>query len=118
LLSTQNTDDGPGWLQLLSSLTDEELHRYGQIAADQKRLEWRYGWAQAVCVVGAIAAFAWFLREFSLYGLTSRGVALLLLAGVFGYWPYRKARVRLLWGRHCKAVARESAQRGLVRNKR
>ena len=38
LLSTQNTDDATGWLELLSSLTDDELRRYGEIAADQRRL--------------------------------------------------------------------------------
>ena len=48
LLSTQNTDDQTGWLELLSSLTDDELQRYGEIAADQRRLEWQYGWAQVV----------------------------------------------------------------------
>lgn len=107
----QNTDDGNGWLKLLSSLSDDELDRYGQIAADQRRIEWQYGWAQMLCVVGSVASVGWFGREYMDDGLTWRVGAIAGLAAALAYWPYRKAIVRRLWGKHCKAVARETAQR-------
>jgi len=50
-------------------------------------------------------------------GLTWRGVSIFGLAAAFGYWPYRKAIVRRLWGRHIKAVEREAAQRRRAGNK-
>ena len=111
MLSTRNIDDPAGWLQLLSSLSDDELHRYGEIAADQRRLEWQYAWAQMLCVAGALGAIGWFARECMMNGLTWRGATLLGLAAALAYWPYRKAIVRRLWGRHCEAVAREAAER-------
>jgi hypothetical protein len=107
----QNTDDGNGWLELLSSLTDDELHRYGEIAAHQRRIEWQHGWAQMLCVAGSVASMGWFAREYMANGLTWDGGAIAGLAAVLAYWPYRKAIVRRLWGRHCRAVARETAQR-------
>ena len=117
LLSTQNTDDPAGWLGLLSSLTDDELDRYGEIAADQRRLEWQHGWAQVLCVAGSLASLGWLVRECMMNGLTWRGGIVLGLAAALGYWPYRKAIVRRLWGKHCKAVAREAAQRRAVQGK-
>ena len=107
----QNTDDGNGWLKLLLSLSDDELDRYGQIAADQRLIEWQYGWAQMLCVVGSVASVGWFGREYMDDGLTWRVGAIAGLAAALAYWPYRKAIVRRLWGKHCKAVARETAQR-------
>jgi hypothetical protein len=106
-----NTDDQTGWLQLLSSLTDEELHRYGEIAAEQRRLEWQHRWAQFGCAAAGLIGFGMFAREFALNGLTWRGATICGLAFAFAYWPYRKAVVRHLWGKHCKAVAREEAAR-------
>ena len=117
LLSTQNTDDAAGWLELLSSLTDDELHRYGEIAADQRHMECQYGWAQMLCVAGALASFVWFGRECMVNGMTWRSGAIVGLAAALAYWPYRKAIVRRLWGKHCKAVADETAQRRAVRDK-
>lgn len=114
LLSTQNTDDATGWLQLLSSLTDDELRRYGEIAADQRRLEWQHGWAQVLCVIGSLMSLTWLGRECMMNGLTWRAGAIAGVAVALAYWPYRKAVVRRLWGRHCKAVAREAAQRRVV----
>ena len=106
-----NSDDEPDWLQLLSSLSDEELHRYGEIAADQRRLEWSYAWAQIACAAAAVAALGWFVRESAIHGLSWRGGAILGVALALGYWPYRKALVRRLWTRHCSAVKREEALR-------
>ena len=116
MLSTQNTDDATGWLGLLSSLTDDELRRYGEIAADQRQLEWKYGWAQMLCVAGVLASLVWLGRECMVNGLTWRSGAIVGLAAALGYWPYRKAIVRRLWGKHCKAVAHEAAQRRAVRD--
>jgi hypothetical protein len=106
-----NTDDQTGWLQLLSSLTDDELHRYGEIAADQRRQEWQHGWAQMGCAIAGLVAMGLFVRECAFNGPTWRGATILGLAIAFAYWPYRKAVVRHLWGKHCKAVAREEAAR-------
>ncbi len=100
---------------MLSALTDEELRRYGEIAADQRRLEWRYGWAQIVCLAGALAATVWFVRELLTAGISWRAGAGLGLAALLGYWPYRKAIVRRLWTKHCRAVERETEMR---RNRR
>ena len=117
MLSTQNTDDPAGWLDLLSSLTDDELDRYGEIAADHRRLEWQHGWAQMLCIAGSLASLGWLVRECMMNGLTWRGGIILALAAALGYWPYRKAIVRRLWGKHCKAVAREAAQRQTLQGK-
>ena len=106
-----NTDETSGWLRLLKSLTDEELQRYGGIADDQRRLEWQYGWAQVVLAAAALAALGWFVYECVNTGLSWRVMAILGLAVVLGYWPYRRAVVRRLWDRHSKAVAREAAAR-------
>ena len=116
LLSTQNTDDAAGWLELLSSLTDDELHRYGEIAADQRRMEWQHGWAQLLCVAGALASLVWFGRECMMNGLSWRAGAIVGLSVALAYWPYRKAIVRRLWGKHCEAVAHETAQRRAMRD--
>jgi len=106
-----NSDDEPDWLQLLSSLSDEELHRYGEIAADQRRLEWGYAWAQIACAIASIITFGWVVRECAIHGLSWRAGAVLGLALALGYWPYRKALVRRLWTRHCSAVKREEVLR-------
>jgi hypothetical protein len=112
-----NTDDQPDWLQLLTSLTDDELRQYSEIANDQRRLEWRHGWAQLLCVVASLALLVWFGCECLLNGPSWRGASILGLAAAFGYWPYRKAIVRRLWRRHIKAVAREAADRRQAGNK-
>jgi hypothetical protein len=112
-----NTDDQPDWLQLLTSLTDDELRQYSEIANDQRRLEWQHGWAQLLCVVASLALLVWFGRECLLNGPSWRGASILGLAAAFGYWPYRKAIVRRLWRRHIKAVAREAADRRQAGNK-
>ena len=106
-----NTDDGAGWHALLASLTDDELKRYGEIAADQRRNETNLAWAQVVCAAGALLSVGWFVRELLGHGITWRSCAALGLAGVLGYWPYRKAVVRRLWGRHCQAVKAEINKR-------
>ena len=100
-----------GWLQLLSHLSDEELTRYAEIAHDQRRLEWRNGWAQGLCVVIAIGLGAWAIARMVTDGLSRQVVLVLGLAAAVGYWPYRKAKVRRLWAGHCKAVAEEQKRR-------
>ena len=103
-------------MQLLSSLTDDELQHYGKIAADQRRLEWQLAPAQIALGAGAMLALGWFVMEFATKGLSWRSLTVLGLAGALGYWPYRRAVVRRLWGKHCKAVAREQERRRLKKN--
>ncbi len=107
----QNTDDEAGWIDLLKSLDDDELERYGEIVADQRRLEWRHRWAQVTCLVVAVLLFALAVREVMVDGITYASGGLLALGLAFAYWPYRKALVRRLWSRHKSAVARETAAR-------
>jgi hypothetical protein len=111
LVSTRNTGEANGWLGLLSALTDEELDRYGEIARDQRNLEFEKAWAQGLCVIGAFIAFGFAVREVINQGVTQACVALLLAAAALGFWPYQKARMRWLWNQHCAAVAREKARR-------
>jgi hypothetical protein len=59
LHSTPNTDDAEGWHGLLGALTDDELARYGEIAADQRRQEWRHAWAQLLLSGASVAFLAW-----------------------------------------------------------
>ena len=104
-------DDSAGWLNTLSSLTDDELQRYGEIAEDQRRAELDRMWAQVLCAVAGCLAVLLAGWEFWHAGLTWRGVLALGGGLVLGYWPYRKAVVRRLWRRHCRAVAREQDSR-------
>lgn len=109
--ATENTENATGWLGLLTSLTDEELARYGEIAADQRRQEWRHAWAQVLLVIAAVASIVWVLRAIALNGLSWPPVAGLAVALAFAYWPYRQWVVRKLWRRHLQAVEREKARR-------
>ena len=112
LVSTRNTDDVGRWLNLLSSLTDEELSRYGEIARDQRNIEYDRWWAQVLCMLAAGGGLALAAREFWSGGITRTAVALLIAAIAAGIWPYRKAKMRRLWGQHCQAVAQEKQRRG------
>jgi hypothetical protein len=109
--ATEDTENSTDWLGLLTSLTDEELARYGEIAADQKRLEWRHGWAQVLLAVAAVASITWAIRAVALNGLTWSPIAGLALGLTCAYWPYRQWVVRKLWRRHLVAVEREMARR-------
>jgi hypothetical protein len=111
LHSTPNTDDAEGWHGLLGALTDDELARYGEIAADQRRQEWRHAWAQLLMSGASVACLAWAVRSFAMSGLTWGGAASVVLSCALGYWPYRQAVVRRLWRRHVLAVEHEQARR-------
>lgn len=111
LHSTPSTDDSAGWLALLSALTDDELRRYGEIAVDQRKLEYDHWWAQVLLWVAAVVSLALGVWQLGVGGVTTRAVLALAAAVAFGYWPYRKARMRRLWQGHCEAVAREQARR-------
>ena len=97
---------------MLSSLTDDELNRYGEIAQDQRNLEYDRWWAQVLCMLAAGGGFVLAAREFWSGGNTRTAVALLIAAIAAGIWPYRKAKMRRLWNRHCRAVAQEQGRRG------
>ena len=111
MVSTPDTDDAEDWLKLLSSLTDDELDRYGEIARDQRNIELGRWWAQVLCVFAACIAFGFFVRDLVVEGGTRTGLLLLAVTVVLGIWPYRKAKMRLLWDKHCAAVTREKARR-------
>ncbi len=103
----QNIDDGGGGPELLASLTNDELIRYGEIAADQLRLEWRWGWAQGLAVLAAAVFLVWGITRFWTFGFVWSPVLIVGLAAAFGYWPYQKARMRQLWRGHVEAVEQE-----------
>ena len=109
--ATEKTKNPTGWLGLLTSLTDEELARYGEIAADQRRQEWRHAWAQVLLGIAAVAGVVWALRTMALNGLSWGPAAGLALGFACAYWPYRQWVVRKLWRRHLVAVEREKARR-------
>ena len=94
-------------------MTDEELARYGEIAADQRRQEWRYAWAQILLMLVSAACLVWAAIDLFAGGASWRGVAVLALATALAYWPYRQAVVRNLWRRHARAVTAEQARRRL-----
>ena len=100
-----------GWLQLLQSLTDDELDRYGEIALDQRNVELDHWWAQVLSMVGACVAFGCAVWAFIIGESVSIALFFVLVAIVLGVWPYQKAKMRSLWGKHCKAVAEEKARR-------
>jgi hypothetical protein len=111
LHSTPSTAEPGDWVELLSTLTDDELRRYREIALDQRDLEYDKWWAQIALWLAAIAALAWGLWQMMEMGVTSRALTALVAAGAFAYWPYRKVKMRRLWKGHCEAVAQELARR-------
>lgn len=106
-----NTDETSGWLKLLSSLSDDELSRYGEIARDQHALEYGNWWGQIGCMLASIAALVWGSWRLVVSGMTAETILAMVAAVVLGYWPWRKVRTRRLWQGHCEAVAREQARR-------
>ena len=100
-----------GALDLLKSLTDEEVSRYVDVARDQIRLEERWlsmKIACAICGAGLVAFFLW--RGFDT-GFGQWTVAGLGLGLVMGYWPWRVWKCRQLWQIHFNAALAEQARR-------
>ena len=96
---------------MLSSLTDDELGRYGEIARDQRDLEYDRWWAQILCIVAACGTLGLLVRQIWIEGDTRTAIVILVAAIALSIWPYRKAKMRRMWNRHCAAVAREQARR-------
>lgn len=96
---------------MLQSLTDEELDRYGEIAADQRNSELGHWWAQAFSVVCACIALGCAIWAFMIGAGLWIVLPMALVAFLLCVWPYQKAKMRGLWDKHCKAVAREKARR-------
>ncbi|MEM7750269.1 MAG: hypothetical protein AAF346_18615 [Pseudomonadota bacterium] len=111
MVSTRNTDEDKGWRQLLQSLTDAELDRYGSIAEDQRNLEYDHWWAQILSAIGAMLALVSAIWSIHGGGSVWTALLLVLVATVLGIWPYQKVKMRGLWDKHCKAVAEEKARR-------
>ncbi len=109
---------------LLNSLSDEELARYGEIARDQASAELSRWWLQGALALGAVAAFVWATAKWGITGLEALGIeaagfgkAALIGVGigvVLGYSPYRRMRNWTLWNRHCKAVRAEQERRQIA----
>ena len=99
------------WLGLLSSLSDEQLTRYGDIARDQQTLEWNNALMQALALAGALALLAAGVAEV-LAGWSWQLIVLTVAAAaICGNFPWQKHRMRRLWGRHLRAVKAEQARR-------
>jgi hypothetical protein len=112
LHSTPSTVEEADFDALLSALTDEELRRYGEIAVDQKKLEYGHIWAEAVLWLAAVTALAWGLWQFVQSGVTRPVVLAVATSAACAYWPWRKMHMRRLWQGHYEAVAQEQARRG------
>ena len=100
-----------GALDLLKSLTDEEVSRYADVACDQIRLEERWAtlkFACAICGAGLVAVLLW--RGFDA-GFGRWAVAGLGLGLAMGYWPWRVWKCRQLWQIHFNAALAEQARR-------
>jgi hypothetical protein len=115
----QNTADRPG--PLLSILSDEELARFGEIAADQAALELE-GWQWQVALLAGAAmatvwsAVKWGLAEIEALGVKDVGFGSGVVLGLgsavaLGYSPYRRVRNWTLWTRHGRSVRYEQERR-------
>lgn len=104
-----------GWVGLLSTLSDEELKRYGEIARDQKALEWNSSALQAVAAGGSVLLIAAIVAEiyagWSWYFVSLTA----LIAGACANFPWQKHRMRSLWARHIRAVEMERSRRARSR---
>lgn len=99
------------WLGLLSFLSDEELARYGRIAADQRAQEAEGAVWQIASLAAGLACVAAAAFEYvNGYGWVLV-LATLAAAWAFMNWPYRKLKARQLWNGHVEAVAREQGRR-------
>ena len=107
--STQDTAEAGQ--ELLGLLSDDELARYGEIAADQVTQELERRWLQGALGIAALGSGLWGAWGFIAAGLGRTGVLAMGVAAALGYWPYRKARTRALWKRHCEAVSAEQERR-------
>ena len=103
---------------MLSTLSDDELARYGEIARDQAAAELTRWWLQVLLMIGAAVSFAVGIdrlvgeRHGNASGGGSHMIAVALTAGlVLAYSPYRRLRNWTLWRRHCKAVSSEQERR-------
>jgi hypothetical protein len=99
---------------LLGDLTDDELARCAEIARDQMRRELRNWWVQILFACGAVASVVWMGWGLIVSGVSRSTLLPLGLSAVLGYVPYRKAKVRSLWQRHCDAVEAEQERRRIA----
>ena len=113
--ATHNTDksgvSSDTWLELLSELTDDELVKYGEIAKDQRNLEFERSTMQLISGIVALVALIIGVREGIQNGMTGFAVICLVLAGIPGFWIFQKSRTRRFWSKHCDAVTREQTRR-------
>ena len=112
LPSTPGTGDPADFGALLSALTDDELRRYGEIAEDQRQIEYDRWWAEVGLWSAAAVSFIWAVWQIAVLGFSTRAAMGLAAAVACAYWPWRKMRMRRLWQGHCEAVAQEQARRG------
>jgi len=99
------------WLKLLSELTDDELVKYGEIAKDQRNLEFERSRMQVIGGIVALVALVLGVREGIQNGMTGLTVICLVLAGIPGFWIFQKSRTRRFWSKHCDAVTQEQTRR-------
>ncbi len=100
-----------GALELLGTLSDDEVRTYMAVAKDQIGLEERY-WAlkmaSGVLGLGVIGAG---VLKVARHGFSATALAGLGLGLVFCYWPWRVVKSRELWKRHYDAARAEDERR-------
>ena len=109
--TAENTAGRADFEALLSALTDEELRRYGEIAVDQRKLEYGTIWVEVFLWAASIAALGWVAWQILQAGATRPAMLAIAASAACAYWPWRKMRMRRLWQGHYEAVAQEQARR-------
>lgn len=100
-----------GALELLATLTDDEVKTYMAVAKDQAGLEERnWGLKVASGVVGVCLTGAALLSGIR-HGFSATALAGLGLGLGFCYWPWRVVKCRDLWMRHYEAARAEDERR-------
>ncbi|MEO1206189.1 MAG: hypothetical protein AAFV45_07645 [Pseudomonadota bacterium] len=98
----------------MSTLTTDELKKYGEIASDQIKSEQRWTLAYLALLGISLGVLTWVGLGIIAGGLDSRGIYGLGLAALLAYWPYRSMKIKTLWRGHCNAVRAELKKRESV----
>ncbi len=102
-----------GALKLLSSLSDEEVARYMDVARDQIRNEEQLSGLKIASAIGGAVVVAWFVWQGLTTGFGKWVIAGLGLGLAMGYWPWRVSKCKALWQNHFDAARAELAKRNV-----
>jgi len=100
-----------GARELLTTLSDDELHRYMAVARDQIGIEERRRGLKIASAISGVAIVAAAIGWGASQGFTKATFAGLGLGLVFCYWPWRVLKCRALWLKHFEAAKAEDERR-------